>query len=158
MAERKGLAIAALGLGIFGLCTAGGLCLGSLLGLGLAIAVLTGPSRAGRDLAWAALALNVLALVSILPAGAAIWAYSRSPETFLGQVEAPPGPAPSTRGVWTEPSEGPTTPPPPPPPHRPAFDTRTPVQRPRTLGRRARLARPPSVSAARSVSRARPAT
>lgn len=115
MAERKGLAIAALGLGIFGLCTAGGLCLGSLLGLGLAIAVLTGPSRAGRDLAWAALALNVLALVSILPAGAAIWAYSRSPETFLGQVEAPPGPAPSTRGVWTEPSEGPTTPPPPPP-------------------------------------------
>ena len=66
MAERNGLAIAALVLGIVGLFTAGGLGLGSLVGVTLAGAALVGVSRGGRDVAWAALSANVFALLTIV--------------------------------------------------------------------------------------------
>ncbi len=92
MAEGKALAITALALGIVGLFTAGGLGGGSLLGLALAGVALTGASRAGRDVAWAAVAANVLALLTLLPVGAAILAYRASPLVFRSDDDSLPKP------------------------------------------------------------------
>jgi TonB family protein len=78
MAEPKGLAIAALVLGIVGLFTAGGLAVGSLVGLALAGVALTRSTQGGRDVAWAAVAANVVALLTILPLGGAAWMYWQS--------------------------------------------------------------------------------
>jgi TonB family protein len=115
--ERTGkLAIAALGLGIVGLFTAGGAGIGSLLGLALAGAALMRNSSAGRDVAWAAVAANVFALLTALPVGAAVWAARAFPvpvmeevpflnedhslpepaRTPLAFVDPPPPPAPPT--------------------------------------------------------------
>jgi protein TonB len=110
MAERKGLAIAALVLGLVGLFTAGGLGIGSLVGLALAGAALTRPAQGGRDVAWAAVAANVVALLTILPLGVAAWVYWRSGD--LAADEALPEPV-------RRPAElafVPDLPPPPPPP------------------------------------------
>jgi TonB family protein len=68
----KRIAFAALALGIVGLFTAGGLVVGSILGLVLAVVALIQarrePSRfGGRDVAWAALAANLFALASVAP-------------------------------------------------------------------------------------------
>jgi len=93
VAERNGLAIAALVLGIVGLFTAGGLGLGSLVGVTLAGAALVGVSRGGRDLAWAALAANVFALLTIVPVGAALVAYRASPAAFASDDDELPEPA-----------------------------------------------------------------
>jgi protein TonB len=133
MAERKGLAITALALGIFGLFTAGGLGVGSLLGLVLAGAALTGRSRAGRDVAWAAVAANLIALLTILPVSAAIWAYWQSPQAFASDGDALPEPV--SRGKFEEAFLLP--PPPPPPP--PRLTTATPPATPEP-GARARTA------------------
>jgi len=115
VAEKKGLAIGALALGIVGLFTAGGLGVGSLLGIGLAGAALTGVSRGGRDVAWAALAANILALATILPVGAAVLAYRASPLVFDSD-DSLPEPAQNRASQFVEP---PPPPPPPPPPARP---------------------------------------
>jgi len=93
VAERNGLAIAALVLGIVGLFTAGGLGLGSLVGVTLAGAALVGVSRGGRDLAWAALAANVFALLTIAPVGAALVAYRAAPAAFASDDDERPEPA-----------------------------------------------------------------
>jgi protein TonB len=114
VAERNGLAIAALVLGIVGLFTAGGLGLGSLVGVTLAGAALVGVSRGGRDLAWAALAANVFALLTIVPVGAAVVAYRTSPAAFESDDDALPEPAQNRMGAFVEPPP----PPPPPPPAR----------------------------------------
>jgi protein TonB len=118
MAERKGLAITALALGILGLFTAGGLGVGSLVGLALAGAALTGVSpRGGRDVAWAAIAANVCALLTLGPVAGAIVAYRASPLAFVSDDDSLPEPA--QRPFATEPGEA-FVPPPPPPPPRPA--------------------------------------
>ncbi len=130
MAERKGLAITALALGILGLFTAGGLGVGSLLGLVLAGAALTGRSRAGRDVAWAAVAANLVALLTILPVSAAIWAYWQSPQAFASDDDALPEPV--SRGKFEEAFLLPPPPPPLPPPRlTTATPPATPAPRPR---------------------------
>ena len=109
MAERNGLAIAALVLGIVGLFTAGGLGLGSLVGVTLAGAALVGVSRGGRDLAWAALAANVFALLTIVPVGAALVAYRASPAAFASDDdELPPPPPPPPARSKPEPTATPS--------------------------------------------------
>src|SRR5262245_48549951 len=113
VAERNGLAIAALALGVVGLFTAGGFGLGSLVGVTLAGAALVGVSRGGRDLAWAALAANVFALLTIVPVGAAVVAYRASPAAFASDDDELPEPAQNRPDLaFVEP------PPPPPPPAR----------------------------------------
>jgi TonB family protein len=116
MAERKNLAIAALVLGIVGLFTAGGLVLGSLAGLALAGFVLAGRPSAGREIAWAAVAANVLALLTVLPVTVAVLAYRASPIAFQGpDDDALPSPAPQPyEGIFREPDVPPPPPPPPP--------------------------------------------
>ena len=114
MTEKKGLAIAALALGIGGLFTAGGLGIGSLLGVVLAGAALVGVSRGGRDLAWAALAANVFALLTIVPVGAAVVAYRASPGALASDDDELPEPAQNRMSAFVEPPP----PPPPPPPAR----------------------------------------
>jgi protein TonB len=128
VAERNGLAIAALVLGIVGLFTAGGLGLGSLVGVTLAGAALVGVSRGGRDLAWAALAANVFALLTIVPVGAAVVAYRASPAAFESDDDELPEPAQNRVGAFVEPPP----PPPPPPPARstPEPTATTPVRKP----------------------------
>lgn len=110
MTEKKGLAIAALALGIGGLFTAGGLGIGSLLGVVLAGAALVGVSRGGRDLAWAALAANIFALLTIVPVGAAVVAYRASPAALASDDDELPEPAQNRMSAFVE------APPPPPPP------------------------------------------
>jgi TonB family protein len=110
LTEKKGLAIAALALGIGGLFSAGGLGIGSLLGVVLAGAALVGVSRGGRDLAWAALAANVFALLTIVPVGAAVVAYRASPAAFASDADELPEPAQNRMSAFPE------APPPPPPP------------------------------------------
>jgi TonB family protein len=122
--EKKGLAITALALGVVGLFTAGGLGVGSLLGIGLAGAVLTGVSRGGRDVASAALAANVFALLTILPVGAAVLAYRASPAAFASDDDELPEPAQNPMSAFVE---APPPPPPPPPRPRPERATPTPV-------------------------------
>jgi TonB family protein len=114
MAERKGIAIVALGLGILGLFSAGGLVLGSLLGLVLAGVVLTGRSsrHGGRDVAWAAIAANVFALLTLLPLTGVVVAYRTAPSALFEDDEALPVPA--QRSPFLD--EAPVAPPPPPPP------------------------------------------
>jgi len=114
MAESKGLAGTALALGIFGLFSAGGLGVGSLIGLALAGAALTGvPRRGGRDVAWAAVAANAFALLTLLPVGAAFWVYSRSPLAF---VEDDSLPVPAQQLAFADGLVAQPIPPPPPPP------------------------------------------
>jgi TonB family protein len=120
--ERKGLAIAALALGIGGLFSAGGLGIGSLLGVVLAGAALVGVSRGGRDLAWAALAANVFALFTIVPVGAAVLAYRASPAAFASDDDELPEPAQNRMSAFVEAPP----PPPPPPPARPLRERTTP--------------------------------
>ena len=111
-AGAKTLAITALVLGILGLFTAGGFGIGSLLGLVLAAAALLGPSpRAGRDVAWAALAANVVALFTILPVAAGYWAYRQTPVSQAADDDALP--QPHQRPAFVDPL--PEAPPPPPP-------------------------------------------
>jgi len=121
--EKKGLAIAALALGIGGLFTAGGLGIGSLLGVVLAGAALVGVSRGGRDLAWAALAANVFALLTIVPVGAAVLAYRASPAAFASDDDELPEPAQNPMSAFVEAPP----PPPPPPPPRPKPERSTPT-------------------------------
>ena len=123
MTEKKGLAIAALALGIGGLFTAGGLGIGSLLGVVLAGAALVGVSRGGRDLAWAALAANVFALLTIVPVGAAVLAYRASPAAFASDDDELPEPAQNPMSAFVEAPP----PPPPPPPPRPKPERSTPT-------------------------------
>lgn len=122
----KRLSIAALGLGIVGLFTGGLLVLGSLAGLVLAVAALVqtrrDPARyGGRDLAWAAVAANAFALMSLVPL---LWlgmALHSARAFSTGDGDSLPTP-------WQaepEPSEPATLPPPPPPPPpRPTADVR----------------------------------
>jgi TonB family protein len=119
--QKKGLAIASLALGIIGLFSAGGLVVGSVLGLGLAAAALSHRSSEGRDVAWAGLAANVFALLTVVPIAAAVLAYRSSP---LSLFEDPlPEPAPSRELALVE---APPSPPPPPPP-RPSSSPTTPT-------------------------------
>jgi TonB family protein len=110
----KGLAVAAFVLGIAGLFTAGGLLVGSLLGLALAGAALArGSERSVREVAWAAVAANVLALATLVPLGAAALMVRASPvPIFEPDDDALPEPAQVPGGgAFVDP-----TPPPPPPP------------------------------------------
>jgi TonB family protein len=112
------LAIAALALGLLGLFTAGGLCFGSLLGLVLAGVALTRKSQgARRDVAWAAVAANVCALLTLLPVGAAIVLYRADPSRF---VEDDSLPEPAHAPGFESPDFSALPPPPPPPPSPPA--------------------------------------
>jgi hypothetical protein len=152
--ERKGLAIAALALGIGGLFTAGGLGIGSLLGVVLAGAALVGVSRGGRDLAWAALAANVFALLTIVPVGAAVVAYRASPAALASDDDELPEPAQNRMSAFAEPPP----PPPPPPPARRGLSDHTPSAA-KTKPQPPRWSRSRrSASAGRSRSRASSAT
>jgi protein TonB len=121
---KKGLAIVALALGLVGLFTAGGLGVGSLLGVALAGVSLASVSRGGRDVAWAALAANIFALLTVLPVSAAVMAYRTSPLIFDGDDDALPVPAQNHALEFVEP---PPPLPPPPPAARPTPEPR-PVQ------------------------------
>jgi len=114
MADGRGLAITALGLGIFGLFTAGGFGVGSLVGLALAGVALFDPSsRGGRDIAWAALAANLMALTTILPVAAGLLAYRSSPA--FESDDALPVPVTPSSIEDALPAAVPLPPPPPPP-------------------------------------------
>ena len=129
----KGLAVAAFVLGIAGLFTAGGLLVGSLLGLALAGAALArGRERSVREVAWAAVAANVLALATLVPLGAAALMVRASPvPIFEPDDDALPEPAQvPAEGAFVDP------PPPPPPP---------PPQPPSTLAERPSSASPASL-------------
>jgi TonB family protein len=91
LAASRGIAITAFALGILGLFTAGGLGVGSLLGLVLAGASLTGapPPRPARDVAWAAIAANVFALLTILPVGGALLSHREATLAFFGDDPLP---------------------------------------------------------------------
>ena len=106
------MAIVALALGIVGLFTAGGLGLGSLLGLALATtALLNGASpRTGRDVAWAAIAANSFALLTLLPVAGALVSH-REALLFFGD-EPLPAPAATPPPM----ASADFLPPPPPPP------------------------------------------
>ncbi len=68
--------------------------MGSLLGLVLATAALMDPSRrAGRDVAWAALSANALALFTMLPLAAGYWAYRQTPMGAASDDDSLPRPA-----------------------------------------------------------------
>jgi hypothetical protein len=69
-----------------------------------------GVSRGGRNLAWAALAANVFALLTIVPVGAAVVAYRASPAAFASDEDELPEPAQNRMSAFVE------APPPPPPP------------------------------------------
>jgi TonB family protein len=151
MLEGKGLAITALVLGILGLFSVGGLGIGSLVGLALAVAALTGrSSRAGRDVAWAAIAANVFALLTVLPVGAALWAYHESPLAFVSEDDSLPVPA---QRPFASEDAGPVLvplPPPPPPATAPPAGsnaaapsaTRLPQRAPKATGREAEATAP----------------
>lgn len=113
----KGLPIAALALGLVGPFTGGLLGLGSLVGLVLAIVALRRASRepgayGGRDVAWAAVAANAFALVSLLPL--AMFLVAMRPFLFPPDPGLPE-PVPETQRVFEEPAPPPPPPPPPPP-------------------------------------------
>jgi protein TonB len=135
VAERKGLAITALALGLLGLFSGGLLGVGSLLGLILAVvALVQGPPQARRDVAWAAIAANVFALLTLLPLSMGYWAYRASPVASFGGDDSLPEPVkPLGSGeAWPD-----VLPPPPPPapgprPTAPSSGTPTPpIARPR---------------------------
>jgi TonB family protein len=112
MRDGKGMAITALALGIIGLFTAGGLVVGSGVGLLLAVAVLTGRTSVGRDVAWAAAAANLVALLTVVPLAMAVVAYRVAPQAFGAEDDSLPVPAtPPGAGTFE-----PALPPPPPPP------------------------------------------
>jgi TonB family protein len=116
MARGDRLAGVALALGILGLFSGGGLILGSLVGLVLAGVALAGASRGARDVAWAAVAANVLALATLLPLSVALLAYRAAPFPLFEDDDALPEPAQQLALP-----EFPSQPvPPPPPPPRPA--------------------------------------
>ncbi len=119
----KGFAIAALVLGILGLFTAGGLVIGSLLGLVLAsVALVRGE---GRDVAWAGVAANLLALATVFPVGAAVWTMRASPiSLWEREDDSLPEPVQPSQ-AFVSPAAGAAPPPPPPPPTtRPAAAAR----------------------------------
>jgi TonB family protein len=135
---KKGLAIASLALGVVGLFSAGGLVVGSLLGLGLAAAALSRPSTGGRDVAWAGLAANLFALLTVVPIAAAVLAYRSSPFPLFD--DPLPEPAQNFEQAFVE------APPPPPPPPPPRPST-SPTTRAATADRRSipqSEARPPA--------------
>jgi TonB family protein len=136
------MAITALALGIVGLFTAGGLVVGSVLGLLLAVAVLTSRTRAGRDVAWAAVAANVVALLTVVPLAMALVAYRVAPQAFGAEDDSLPVPATPPGAGAFEPA-----PPPPPPLPPPAAELEGPV---------AAEAPPGSKAAAKAPARARP--
>lgn len=115
MAEHRGLAIAALALGLVGLFTGGLLIVGSLVGLVLAAAALVRASSRGQDVAWAALAANAFALLSVVPLSAAILAYYGTMAPDAPLFVDSPLPEPAVPGLADEPLM-PAPPPPPPPP------------------------------------------
>ena len=115
MESGKALALASLGLGLLGLFTGALLGLGGLLGLGLgAVALLrTGPEpQGGRDVAWAAIAANVCALLTILPLAGLALAVRPAVASWLADDEWPP--VPENQTIFRDP--GLAAPPPPPPP------------------------------------------
>jgi TonB family protein len=122
--QKKGLAIASLTLGIAGLFSAGGLVIGSLLGLGLAAAALSRRSPEGRDVAWAGLAANLFALLTVVPIAAAVLAYRSSPLPLFD--DSLPQPAQNNDLAFVD---LPPPPPPPPPPARSSPPSPT-VERP----------------------------
>jgi TonB family protein len=108
------LAVAALALGLLGLFTAGGLGIGSLLGLALAGVALSRKSQgAPRDVTWAAVVANVFALLTLLPVGAAVLLYRADPSRF---VEDDSLPEPAHARGFESPDFSALPPPPPPPP------------------------------------------
>jgi protein TonB len=121
MPDRR-LAMAALGLGIAGLFTGGLLGCGSLLGLVLAVTALglraKAPDRyGGRDLAWAAVAANVFALLSLLPLamlGVTLWPMAQ--QAYNGSYFDDTLPEPASPGPEVLPYSAAPPPPPPPPP------------------------------------------
>jgi TonB family protein len=125
VAEKKGLAVASLALGIVGLFSGGGLIVGSLLGLGLAAAALSSGSRAGRDVAWAGLTANVFALLTVFPVAAAVLAYRSSPVPLFD--ESLPEPA-QNRALVELPDPPPPPPPPPPSPRPRSAEARSPAE------------------------------
>jgi TonB family protein len=123
----RGLAIASVVLGVVGLPT-GGLCIvGSVAGIGLGIAALVRASSPadGRDLAWAGLATNALALLASIPlfilaaslhrAGYFAWEGDELPEPATASWEAP-------ESVIVPPPPPPPPPTPPPPASQVAAD------------------------------------
>lgn len=114
--QSKRTAVTALGLGLVGLFTVGGLGIGSLVGLVLAAVALVRGSREGRDVAWAAVAANVFALATIVPVGTGVLIHGATP-TLPADDGALPAPA-------QDPFEAlaPSVPPPPPPPARAEVD------------------------------------
>jgi TonB family protein len=142
----KNFAIAALVLGIAGLFTAGGLIVGSLLGLVLAAAALVrGGDRSARDVAWAAVAANVFALVTILPLAGAAWLIRTSPVPILEAADdSLPEPAQPPLGA----AEAFVAPPPPPPPPSTAPEAKREVRRDSPAATRGRpVVEPPSPAA-----------
>jgi protein TonB len=104
---------------------------GSLLGLILATAALMGRSpHAGRDVAWAALSANALALFTLLPLAAGYWAYRQSPMSSASDDDSLPQPV---QDPFESLKPGPPVlappPPPPPQPERPPLskDSAAPV-------------------------------
>lgn len=128
MPEKKGLAIASLALGLVGLFSAGGLLVGSLLGLGLAAAALSRRSSDGRDVAWAGLAANLFALLTVVPVVVAGLAYRSSPLPLFDDSLPQPAQNDDLAFVALPP------PPPPPPPAQSSSPSptvmRPPVERP----------------------------
>jgi TonB family protein len=151
MAERNGLAAVALALGIFGLFSGGGLVLGSLLGLALAFLALTGASsaRGGRDVAWAAIAANVFALLTVLPLTSAVVAYRAAPFPLFADDDALPTPV--QRSAFLDDAAVPPPPPPPPTTRPPGPGTPAEAGSSSTARRTQRTPRSPDVQRGRPV-------
>ncbi len=117
----KRLAIASLALGLPGLFTGGLLGVGAVAGLLLAtaalVAVYRSPGSPGRDVAWAALAANTFALVSLVPL--VVLGLTLRPMIAAQWTADDALPTPWTAGRHaSEPVSIPPPPPPPPPPRR----------------------------------------
>jgi TonB family protein len=120
MPPSKRLPIAALALGLVGLFTAGLLVLGALVGLSLAILALVNARRdperyAGADVAWAALAANAFALLTVVPV---VVLLMQLRPLFQSEGNGLPEPVAETQRFFEEPA-APVPPPPPPPPPAP---------------------------------------
>lgn len=115
MGQGQGLGVTALALGLVGLFSLGGLGIGSLVGLALAVLALVRGARAQRDVAWAAVAANVFALLTVVPVAVGLFVYRAAPH-LVGADDRLPEPATSPPDfAFVDPP-----PPPPPPPPREA--------------------------------------
>jgi TonB family protein len=117
--SRKGLAIASLVLGLVGLLTAGGCGILGAAGLVLGVAGLVRAGRergvdAGRDVAWAGVVTNVVALLTIGPVFVLLTMLRSQgvlPNLGLGADELPePAPPPTTMVAEFEPTPTPLPP------------------------------------------------